>query len=588
MTWNWPESFVGKWWTKKGECTILNADGTCENQSRTENWKGVWEYREESEGIELYLRTDTKIKIKYMPTSWFNVKYQRTLYRKALPKKRHPDVHFGGAVFEDDFPPAMTASAALRKEPFHKRSARSKKRSQSEKRVRKGNRRRTQSRPETKRIDLQEVFDEVDSGPGLTLYENGYIVDDSNDYDVEDSSDVITVVRRRTVGDEDWLRNPYEDESPSDLIPPPFPSKLFNRQKDRGDPPSSPKFSSEPADIPERSRSFHEPRRKSSFKRKTPSSVFHTIPNPSPMPSPMPKITHEQEFIFDPQNPTPERSPQSSSMSNLLNSQKKPKSLPRSSTYTGNRRRPDKTEHPFFGTKGRKRRARNRTVGVAQINTLNDHIFGESKRQAGAHPSFSRFDNKSDFSRKRKPSDSRRVDSFDKRVRDDSPDTVTTVTSSDMIISLTSLDKTIIGQLTRRYSFANVYQCKRGSVVFKLAFHNSPFTGEDILSNVRKLFQFATLSIDYQGFECSLLEPIRILDIKKSYSDFDNLKLELTNFHDGTLSGRFTGDITNMRNGSVTRKVRIPLDIQFHCTTPSRSAERLAESVDHQNLDLVE
>merc|ERR1719357_500838 len=109
-----------------------------------------------------------------------------------------------------------------------------------------------------------------------------------------------------------------------------------------------------------------------------------------------------------------------------------------------------------------------------------------------------------------------------------------------------------------------------------------------MLSNVKLLFQFATLSIDYEGFECSLLEPIRRLDVERSYSDFKKLKLEISNYHDGTLSGRFTGFITSLTSGDMLRKVHIPLDIQFHCTIPSRDAERLAEILEHPSFDLVE
>jgi len=378
-----------------------------------------------------------------------------------------------------------------------------------------------------------------------------------------------------------------EEDDESVLVPPPFPTKLIAEKKDKCDPPSSPRFQSTAAEIPTRSRSFHEPRsrkRKARARRgKTPPSIFHTIPEP--IPQAKPKITHEQEFIFEPEAPAVERSPLSSSMSNLFSSRKKPQGLSRSSTYTC-RRRPDRT----VANSKRKSHARNRTVGVAQIDALNDHIFGGSnKRQAGAHPGYSQYEKQDKAHAKRKPSDSRIVDPYED-LRGDSPDTVTTVTSSDMNLTLESLNKTIIGKLSRRYSFANVYQCKRGSVVFKLAFHNSPFTGEgpQILSNVKDLFQFATLSIDYEGFECSLLEPIRRLDARRSYSDFDKLMLQLVNFHDGTLSGRFTGEIINMSNGSISRKVRIPLDVQFHCTVPSRDSERLAEILDHPSLDLVE
>jgi len=335
----------------------------------------------------------------------------------------------------------------------------------------------------------------------------------------------------------------FSDEDEQELIPPPFPRKLFrnlSKKQEKGDPPSSPTNRGTPSNIQDRS--------------------------------------HSLDW---------QRSPILSSQSKKL---KKMKTLP--SLYS-NRRPPNRAD-PLNSHKSYRRQKTFTTgIGNAEITALNDQLFGESKRDAATQHANPHKEKTESLFLKRVPSGSSRYsdNSLDHDdFRGDSPDTVTTITSSDANINIHCLDKTIIGKLSRRYSFANVYQCKRGNVVFKLAFHSSPFTttDEDMLSNVKKLFQFASLSIDYEGFECSLLEPIRRLNVKRSYSDFENLKLEIHNYHDGTLSGRFTGFITSLRSSEILRKVHIPLDIQFHCTIPSRDAERLAELLDHPSFDIVE
>jgi len=92
MSWNWPEQFVGKWWTKEGEKIVLNEDGSCQNSHprEEEDWRGVWEFKtnrdgEGQNGVELYLRTENKTIVKFMAEKSFNVHYKRTLYKKTRP-----------------------------------------------------------------------------------------------------------------------------------------------------------------------------------------------------------------------------------------------------------------------------------------------------------------------------------------------------------------------------------------------------------------------------------------------------------------------------------------------------------------------
>lgn len=345
---------------------------------------------------------------------------------------------------------------------------------------------------------------------------------------------------------DDWIQEDDDFEAEDDeLIPPPFPRKLLNL---KNDPPSSPTELQAPSTLSTRSKSFTEISRMARSRPKKFESVFHSIPEPFKR---SPEIL-EKKSAFKPQ-----RNPGAS----------------------------------IFQSGSRKRggeRTRAKTLAEADMKRTVENSFQSRQKQPRRRQPRPRYHSSAQRS---ESSDSYLASSrLKRRLRDDSPDTITTVTTSDMDITLDSFDRTVIGTLKRRYSFANVYQCQRGSIVFKLAFHSSPFTsvGEDVLSNAKSLFHFAILSIKYEGFECSLLEPIRKLNVKRTYSDFSDLRLEITNFHDGTLSGRFTGIIKNFNSGDVSRKVHIPLDIQFHCIVPSIENEKMSAFMNDPALDLVE
>jgi len=145
----------------------------------------------------------------------------------------------------------------------------------------------------------------------------------------------------------------------------------------------------------------------------------------------------------------------------------------------------------------------------------------------------------------------------------------------DDLAGVTNVRETILGELIRRYSFRNVYQCHGENIKFKLSFHSSPFifAEEEILENVKKCFQFATLSIQVKQYECTLLEPLYKIGTPKSSDDIENLKFEITNYHSGILSGRFVGIIKKLNLDYHRKEVHLPFNIHWHCRVPDREEE---------------